>query len=114
MEGGQETIEATLHVVWVHALGPPCAHFLLHASPSELEPGFVEVIAKAIRSGHPNQHRRRISHFPEPRLAFPQPFFSTLLSRDVSVDNVIRDLFARSRGNRDGENGDTNITPVFS
>ena len=114
MEGRQETIEATLHVVWMHAFDPSCAHFLLHASASELEPRFVEIIAKAIRSGHPNQHRRRISHFLEPRLAFAQPLFSTLLLCDVSVYSVIRNLLARSRSNRNGENRDTNVTAIFS
>ena len=78
MEGRQETIEATLHIVWMHAFGPSRAHFLLHASASELEPRSVEIIATSIRAGHPNQHRRRIGHFLEPRLAFPQSFFSTL------------------------------------
>src|SRR5258705_186118 len=38
MEGRQEAVEAALQIVWVHAFGPSCAHFLLHASASELEP----------------------------------------------------------------------------
>ena len=114
MEGRQETVEATLHIVWMHAFDPSRAHFLLHASASELEPRLIEKIAKAIRSGHPNQHRRRIRHFLEPRLAFPQPFFSLLSFGDVPVYHIIRNLLARSRNNRNGKDGDTNITAILS
>src|SRR5580658_1470783 len=114
MEGRQETVEATLHIVWMHAFDPSRAHFLLQAPARVLEPWLIKKIAKAICSGHPYESRRRIRHFLEPRLAFPQPFFSTLLLRDVSVYSVICNLLARSRNNRNGDNGDTNITAIFS
>jgi hypothetical protein len=113
MEGGQETVEATLHIVWMHAFDPSRAHFLLQAPARVLEPWLIKKIAKAICSGHPNERRRRIRHFLEPRLAFPQAFFSTLLLCDVSVYSVICNLLARSPSNRNGKNGDTNITAIF-
>ena len=114
MECRQEAVEAPLHVIWVYALDPSCAHFLLHGSASELEPRFVEVIAKAIRSGHPNQHRSRIGHCLEARLAFPQLFFRTLLLCNVSVHRVIRNLIAGSRNHGNSENGDTNLAAIFA
>src|ERR1700685_4115860 len=76
MERGQEPIEASLHVVGMYAFDPSCAHFLLHGSASELEPWLIEIIAKAIRSGEPNHHRRRIGHLLEPSLTLAQPLFS--------------------------------------
>jgi hypothetical protein len=60
MECGQEAIEAPLHIIRMHAFRPAGAHFLLHASASELEPWLVEIIAKRIRSGHPNRISYRV------------------------------------------------------
>src|SRR4051812_45268420 len=62
MERRQETIEAPLHIVSMHALGPSCAYFLLQGSAGKVEPRLVEIVAKRIRSRHPNQHRRRVGH----------------------------------------------------
>src|SRR5258708_2502005 len=69
MECRQKSIEASLHIVWMHGLDPSCADFLFHGSASELEPRFVEIVAKGIRSSHPNQDRRCIGHHLEPSLA---------------------------------------------
>ena len=66
----------------MYAFRPPCADFLLHTSASELEPRLVEIIAKGICSGHPNQDRRRIGHRLETRFAFTQSFFNVLPFRD--------------------------------
>ena len=114
MECRQEAVEAPLYIVWMHAFDPSGAYFLLHASACKFEPRFVEIIAKAIRSGHPNQHRRGIGHYLEPRLAFPQPLFSMLLLGNVPVYRIIRNLLAGSRSNWNCDNGDTNMAPVFA
>jgi len=62
MKGRQETIEAASHIIRMHAFGPSYAYFLLHGSAGELEPWLIEVVAKAIGSGHPDQPGRRIGH----------------------------------------------------
>jgi len=61
MECGQESIEASLHIVWMHGLDPSCADFLFHGSASEVEPRFVEIVAKGIRSSHPIKDGRCIA-----------------------------------------------------
>lgn len=62
MEGRQETIEAALHVIGMHSFDPSRAYFLVHGSPREVEPWLIEIVAKAMGFGHPDQHRRRICH----------------------------------------------------
>src|SRR5260370_2972456 len=78
MECGQESIEASLHIVWMHGLDPSCADFLFHVSASEVEPRFVEIVAKGIRSSHPNQHGLCIHHHLEPIPALTYSFFISL------------------------------------
>jgi hypothetical protein len=114
VEGRQEPIEAALHIVKMHAFGPPNAYFLLHGSAGELEPWPIEIVAKAIGSGHPDQHGRRIGHSLEPGLAFPQPFFRKFPLCDIAVYGVIDDVLARTPGDRDGEKGYVNLAPILA
>src|SRR5882757_6753326 len=108
MESRQETLEAPFHIVGMHALDPSCADFLLRGSARELEPWLIEIVAKAIRSGHPNQHWCRIGHCLEPSLAFTQPVFSKFPLCDIAVYGVIHDLLAGSRSDPKGEKGHVN------
>jgi hypothetical protein len=81
----------------MHAFGRSYAYFLLHDSAGELEPWLIEVVAKAIGSGHPDQHGRRIGHCLEPSLAFPQSLFSKFPLCDIALYRVIQDVPVRSR-----------------
>src|SRR5580700_9296232 len=114
VEGRQEAIETALHIVWMHSFRPSCAHFLLHGSASEIEPRFVEVVAKAIRSGHPNQDRRLIGHYLKASFAFTKLLFGALLLRDVAIYGVIHDLFPGSRCDRNREKGYVDLSAVLS
>jgi hypothetical protein len=84
MEGGQETIEATLQIVRMHPFGPSCAYFLFHGSAGELKPWLIEIVAKGIGSGHPYQYGRRIGHCLKPGLALTQAFLSPLPFCDIA------------------------------
>jgi hypothetical protein len=55
---------------------------LVRSPTSDAKPRFVEIIARALRSGQPNHHRCRIGHRLEPSLALAQPFFSALSFSD--------------------------------
>jgi hypothetical protein len=92
VEGRQETIEATLHIFRMHAFNPSCAYFLLDRTAGEVKPWLIEIVAKAVSSGHPDQYWRRISHSLEPSLAFPQPLFRKFPFRDIAVDGEIDDM----------------------
>src|SRR5258705_4497894 len=98
----------------MHAFDPSQADFLFHRSAGELEPRLIEVVANRIRSSHPNQHRRRVCHHLKTRLAFPEPFFSTLPLCDIAVYRVIDDMLTRTRSDRNGEKGYINLTPILA
>src|ERR1700691_537029 len=101
-EGRQEAIEAPLHVVRMHALNPSRAYLLFHRSAGEVEPGLIEIVAKAIRSGHPNQYRRRVGHRLEPGLAFAQVLLSALPLSDVAVYGIVCNLLTGTSNDRNG------------
>src|ERR1700692_2714617 len=114
LEGRQEAIEAALHIVRMHTFDPSHAYFLLHGSVGELEPWLIEIVAKAIRSGHPDQHRRRIRHRLEPGFALTQASFSALPFGDVAVSGVIDDLLAGRRSHRNCEKRYVNLSPILA
>src|ERR1700733_3735355 len=98
----------------MHAFGPSYAYFLLHGSAGELKPWPIEIVAKAIGSGHPYQHGRGIGHCLEPSLAFPQAFVSTLALCDIAVYRVIQDVLAGSRSHRNSEKRHINHSPIHA
>jgi hypothetical protein len=55
--------------------GPTVPHLLLHGTPSELEPGLVEEVARLVNVRPPDQHRSRIRHQAEPFFALAQGAF---------------------------------------
>src|SRR5258708_8780952 len=114
MESRQESLEAPWQIVRMRAWDPSGADLLLRGSAGELEPWLIEIVAKAIRSGHPNQHWCRIGHCLEPSLAFTQPFFSESPFCDIAVYGVIHDLLAGSRSDPKGEKGHVNLTPILA
>ncbi len=114
MESREETVETPLHIVRMHALDPSCADFLLRGSAGELEPRLIEIVAKTIRSGHPNQHGCRIGHHLEPSLTFTQPFLSKSPLCDIAVYGVMHDLVAGGRSDPNGEKGHVKLTAILA
>jgi hypothetical protein len=59
IEVGDVSLQTSVEVIGVHVLCPAITGFLFQSAPDEIQPTFIEVMAKLINSGHPNQ--------PEPR-----------------------------------------------
>src|SRR4029077_8966986 len=49
-------VQAILQVFRMPGLRPAVAQFSFKWPPGELEPGFIEVVAQLVGTGHPNQH----------------------------------------------------------
>src|SRR5215467_653740 len=114
MECRQEAIQAALHIVWMHAFDPARAHLLVHRSASELQPRFVEIVTKGVRSRCPDHDRCGIGDRLKPNLALEKPFFSALPFSDVAIDRVIRNSLAGSRNYWNREERDMNISPILA
>ena len=52
--------------------GPTVPQLLLHGTPSELEPGLVEEVARLVNARPPDHHGRRIRHQAEPFFTLTQ------------------------------------------
>ena len=69
VEGRGVNFEAPIEIVFMDALGPAIAEFLLHAPADEIEPRLVEPIAKLVRPRTPDEHRSEIGQFLEMMVA---------------------------------------------
>src|SRR5579862_2102365 len=82
-------LQAAIKVLGMDILRPAVARFLLQSSPDEVQPSFVEVIAKLIGSSHPNHDRRGIRDCAIPLFAFPQSELRLLTLCDVMRDGEL-------------------------
>jgi hypothetical protein len=60
IEVGDEDLQASVEVIRVNVLCPAITRFLFQSAPDEIQPTFIEVIAKLVRARHPDHDWRSI------------------------------------------------------
>ncbi len=106
LKGCEVNVQALRPVLRVYAFQPAFARFLLQRSANEVKPGLVDVIAKLVCPGFPDQDGGRIGHTAETDLAFAQSLLSPLILRDIprdlgGTDDLSRAVFDGGNAQRD-------------
>lgn len=85
IEVGDVHLQTSLEVIRVHVLCPAITRFLFQSAPDEIQPTFIEVIAKLVLARHPDQDGRSIRNRPITLFAFPQCLLDPLAVCNVRV-----------------------------